>query len=512
MSDLSLPSQPLIVVVSAPGAGRTSAALELARAFEARGETTLLVQWTIRDSISPRLGRPHAVHAHKKISDQIFVMNFSAEDALREYFVEHLHMGFFHRLMLENQAVSDLVRGVPGLGELMFFGRAYWLLEFGEKDIGVRFDRMIIDAPPGQWVNTAFEMIRAIVRSELGGPLESEARQVLALIDDPERCVLLRHEERPQSREEMPESAFGVVPVEEGNGRPRLLLVAGAGGSGKTTVANALARKLARGGARVGLLSFEGGPHDSAEAERVGEGSIARARFDLAEVVHRWIDEEGLPAQEEARIKDNVLFQIARDHVPSSALAFAPAWIAEFIERNPTITEVVVDLPSGLALAELLRRPERFARFADGRVVSLFRKGATSGSLASPLGWLAAKGARGVLAAVSGACGEGVLQTMSELLIAMTPVLDRAIARIRAGLALIEGPTSQAILVAPPRASTADDIDALYELLALHHITPTSVVQHPAPRDEAERRWVERVRAVCDENGMPFDSGHQFCE
>ncbi len=503
----SLPTQPLIVVVSPPGAGRTSATLELAREFEAQNRTVLLVQWALRDSISPRLGHPHAVHAQRPLSERLFVMNFSPEDALREYFVEHLHMGFFHRLMLENQAVSDMVRGVPGLGELIFFGRMLWLFEHPEENQGTRFDHVIVDAPSRQWVDSVFGMVRSLDRAELGGPLESEVRRVIGLIDDPTRCLVIHHDDRPPSREEIPESSIHVDAGVGSRGLPRVHLIAGAGGAGRTTLANALARKLARGGAKVSLLSLDPEAPDGGPIERLGEGSITRERFELAKVIHRWIDEENLSREDVASIHENVLFRIARDHIPSIPLSFAPAWIAEIIESDRSITDLVVDLPSGLALAELLRRPERFARFADGRVVGLFRKGSSHGGLGSPLGWLAAQGARGVLAAVGAASGEGVLEAMGELLLKMSPVLERLIARIHAGIALLEGPSAHAILVAPPRASSADDLDALHEVFALHHIRTSAVVQHPKPRNEAEQAWVDRARALCEKHRMPFDAG-----
>ena len=59
------------------------------------------------------------------------------DEAVREYFVEHLGMKLVYKLIVENNQVRRLIHASPGFEELFFLGRLFWLVELAEHEASV---------------------------------------------------------------------------------------------------------------------------------------------------------------------------------------------------------------------------------------------------------------------------------------------------------------------------------------------------------------------------------------
>ena len=181
----------LIFVFGKGGVGRTTVSTALGLARAARGEKTLLVQWAIQDSISPLLGAEPCEHRHVEVRENLYVMNFSGPEALREYFVEHLGMKLFYKMIIENNQVRRLIHAAPGLEELFFFGRLFWLVELARDERNIYFDRIIVDAPATGHGSALFGIVGTVSKFDFEGPLVNETRRVTNLILDADKTGAL---------------------------------------------------------------------------------------------------------------------------------------------------------------------------------------------------------------------------------------------------------------------------------------------------------------------------------
>jgi len=79
----------IIFVLGKGGVGRSTVSTALASLLAARGERVLVLQWAVADSIGPWFGKPAAGQDPVEVRPGVSVANFSLEDSLRAYFVDH---------------------------------------------------------------------------------------------------------------------------------------------------------------------------------------------------------------------------------------------------------------------------------------------------------------------------------------------------------------------------------------------------------------------------------------
>lgn len=183
---------PVIFLLGKGGVGRSTATAALGLYYATQhNQNVLLIQWSIQDSISQFFDQPPCGHKHQQLLPNLSVMNYNADEAMKEYFVDHLNMGIFYKFILENQQVKKLIRAAPGLEELFFLGRLFWLVELAEKERGYKFDRILIDSPATGHGSALFGVAATISKFKLSGPLVSETARVAHLLEDQTKVGIL---------------------------------------------------------------------------------------------------------------------------------------------------------------------------------------------------------------------------------------------------------------------------------------------------------------------------------
>lgn len=177
--------QKLIFVHGKGGVGRTTFATALGMSFAARGERSLVVQWSLRDGIAPAFGFSPCNHEQVEVSPLLSVMNFDGDQALREYVVDYLGMPSLFHFVLQNRHVGRLVHGVPGIQELLFVGRLYWLVHLAEKSGRIPFQRIIVDSPATGHGLSLINLPKMVSTIGIAGPVVNECERVLAMLRDP---------------------------------------------------------------------------------------------------------------------------------------------------------------------------------------------------------------------------------------------------------------------------------------------------------------------------------------
>jgi len=178
--------QRLVFFLGKGGVGRTTLASSFALACAERGENTLIVQWALQDSVSHLFSRPSAKHDSSAIAPHLWTMNFSPDEAIREYFIDHLKLKLIYNLVIENKHVQKLIHAAPGIQELFFLGRLFWLVCLSEEIRGTRFDRIVVDAQATGHGVSLFTIAPTIAQFGMTGPLAAECERVARMLADPE--------------------------------------------------------------------------------------------------------------------------------------------------------------------------------------------------------------------------------------------------------------------------------------------------------------------------------------
>jgi hypothetical protein len=176
--------QKLLFVLGKGGVGRTTCAMALATAFAQKGERVLVVQWALQDALSPRYGLPSVGHTEREVMKNISTMNFNVDEAMREYFVDHLGMRLLHSIVIENKHVQRLIHAAPGVQELFFLGRLLWLVELAQEARGWSYNRVIVDTPATGHGVSLFTIAPTIASFGMTGPLAHECERVSRLLAD----------------------------------------------------------------------------------------------------------------------------------------------------------------------------------------------------------------------------------------------------------------------------------------------------------------------------------------
>ncbi|MCC6335272.1 MAG: hypothetical protein IT380_14945 [Myxococcales bacterium] len=607
----------VLFVLGKGGVGRSTVATSLGLHFASKGERVLLVEWTVTETIAPWFGQPAVAPGFTpvEVAPRLCVLNYELHAVLRSYFVEHLGLDLFYRRVIEGAAVQRLIEAAPGLAELLFIGQLWWLTTLAENEAGLRFDRLIVDAPATghavslldlpaamqtfgasgllalevgriaqmmkdpKWTGAvAVALPEALVAEETGElvprvtkdlgrpplavfvnrsvrglvapdsrppwldalPLTPESRDSLSVLQGelagrvrnedelrrtlspatrdgvvslPEQLAALgaaaplevvralvpvvgayvegRPLPAPAGREVAPERAVTETqrlplasrpPTPERRDGVRLHVMLGAGGVGKTTLAAGYALALARAGRRVGLLGIDparrlqgalGLTLPDLEVPVPGVEGLSAALLRAEDCLRRWAAEACPDDATRERLLDNSFFRALADRFAGATDFLAAVRVAEWLERDPSLTDLVVDTAPGFNAIEFLRRPEHVSAFLEGNLVTWLRWTTKEGGA---FGGLLRAGARRVLGAISRIGGTRLLLDMAEFVTLVEGVFTRMSQRLAAAQKLLGSPDTSLLVVTAVRHDAALTVQQLVDALAGLRLSPSGVI------------------------------------
>jgi anion-transporting ArsA/GET3 family ATPase len=149
-----------------------------------------------------------------------------------------------------------------------------------------------------------------------------------------------------------------------------LHVLLGPGGVGKTTLAASYALALAGRGRRVGLLGIDPSRRlqdllgvTLADLEVEVAPNLRAAIVHPHQALERWVGEH------DTRLAGNPFFTALGDRLATATDIFAAARVAEWCERDPSLTDLVVDTAPGLAALDFVRSPRRLDALVSGRML-----------------------------------------------------------------------------------------------------------------------------------------------
>lgn len=168
------------------GVGKSSVSCALALLFRSQGHRVLLVQVNAADSHSRLLDVPRIGDEVEEIEQDLFAVNITPQNALREYALMKLKFEALYKAAVENRVVQRFLRFVPSLAELNMLGKVWFHAE-EERDGRPIYDRIIVDSPStghGLGFLRVSQVVRDVVRA---GPVAVEAGHMAKTFEDPSR-------------------------------------------------------------------------------------------------------------------------------------------------------------------------------------------------------------------------------------------------------------------------------------------------------------------------------------
>lgn len=175
----------VLFVLGKGGVGRTTVAAAVGQALAQHGERVLVLEWTAAEAVAPWFGLPPAGTQPVRVAPNLWAVNYRLGEALRAYFVDHLHLRAFYRRVVDGPHVRRLIEAAPGIAELLFLGQIWWLTTLAAQEAGLEFDRLVVDAPATGHGASLLELPDAVRTVGASGLLGMEIGRVTAMMADP---------------------------------------------------------------------------------------------------------------------------------------------------------------------------------------------------------------------------------------------------------------------------------------------------------------------------------------
>jgi anion-transporting ArsA/GET3 family ATPase len=161
----------VVVVAGKGGVGKTTVTAVLARAAADSGVRVLVVELDGKPTLAGLL-------------PGIEVRSISASDALDEYLREKGFTRVAKRLA--SSGVIDVIStAAPGIDDIVVLGKIKQLERSGQWDL------IVVDGPAAGHAITFLTSAKGMLDSVRGGPVYAQAKDVMELLGDPERCQVV---------------------------------------------------------------------------------------------------------------------------------------------------------------------------------------------------------------------------------------------------------------------------------------------------------------------------------
>jgi len=192
------------IVAGKGGVGKTTLSAALALAASSIGLRVLLVEIEGRGGLPALFGREPMGYGETDLAPGVRGRSLRADEALVEYLADH-GFGSLARRMIDTGLVEVVARGAPGMKDILLLGKIKQLERSGDADL------IVVDAPASGHAITFLRSPRGLLDAVEGGPINTQAHEVLDMLTDPARCQVLlvtTPEETPVN--ELVETAFSL--------------------------------------------------------------------------------------------------------------------------------------------------------------------------------------------------------------------------------------------------------------------------------------------------------------
>ena len=198
----------VVIVAGKGGVGKTTVAAALARMAARQGLSALVVQVEPTSGLAALFGRPPLTFVESILAPaagtegEVRGRTITPDDALLEYLEDH-GLRRISRRLVSTGAMDVVSTAAPGIKDILILGKVKALERSGAADL------IVIDAPAAGHAITFLLSVRGLLDAVRVGPINAQARDVLDLLTDAQRCsvvLVTLPEETPVN--ELVETAF----------------------------------------------------------------------------------------------------------------------------------------------------------------------------------------------------------------------------------------------------------------------------------------------------------------
>jgi anion-transporting ArsA/GET3 family ATPase len=182
----------VLVVAGKGGVGKTTMSAALAKMAAGSGKSVLIVELEGKSGITAAFGR-HGDLGYEEVllapavpgsSGTVRARRLTPDDALVEYLEDHGLKRVSKRLA--RSGILDVVStAIPGIRDVLVLGKVKQLEREGAADL------ILVDAPATGHAITFLTSASGMVSAARGGPLRTQAQDVVELLSDPARCRVI---------------------------------------------------------------------------------------------------------------------------------------------------------------------------------------------------------------------------------------------------------------------------------------------------------------------------------
>ena len=202
----------LVIVAGKGGVGKTVVSAALARAAALAGLSTLVIDVEGKSGLPAMFGQRVLGYDEVVLSAgggphgaaDVRARTLTPDDALLEYLRDH-GLSRISRRLVQSGALDVVSTAAPGIKDILVLGKVKQLERAGTADL------LILDAPAAGHSITFLQSARALLDAVKVGPINTQARDVLEMLTDHERCqvvLVTLPEETPVN--ELVETAFNL--------------------------------------------------------------------------------------------------------------------------------------------------------------------------------------------------------------------------------------------------------------------------------------------------------------
>src|SRR5712691_4386946 len=182
----------LVILSGKGGVGKSVVGTALALAARARGKRILFIEIDAALPASRYLGAAPVGGRETEVRPGLSMINLVPADVMDEYVRETVRVDMVARKVLASPIYHRFFAAAPGLPELMVLGK---IMVLEEERLGwprrPKYDLIVVDAP-ATGHGLAFLRVPLVAsRAVRAGPIGSNARRILALLQDADRTALV---------------------------------------------------------------------------------------------------------------------------------------------------------------------------------------------------------------------------------------------------------------------------------------------------------------------------------
>ncbi len=202
----------LLIVAGKGGVGKTVVTAAMARAAALAGRSALVIEVEGKSGLPRMFGQAELGYEDLVLSKgggpeaaaEISARTITPDGALLEYLEDH-GLSRITKRLVSSGALDVVATAAPGIRDILVLGKVKQLQRASAADV------LILDAPAAGHAITFLRSAKGLIDAVKVGPINSQAREVLDLLEDHDRCqvvLVTLPEETPVN--ELIETAFSL--------------------------------------------------------------------------------------------------------------------------------------------------------------------------------------------------------------------------------------------------------------------------------------------------------------